>query len=576
MQRALRHPNISLALVASAGLALSGLAALPASAATGHSITINDPARAGAPVAGPVELSGTVGTSETTTVLYLVDATGSTKDSVGTDCNGDGLVGVADDVNADSVAGDVLDCEIGAVRSLNANLSAAHADDVLVGVEAFANQAKVAALDSAGTEMFAAPGDTGGEAQPRIITAATSIHRGEIGRYVPMSLGSGHRNNYDSAVMTALGALGQAPAGPKWIVLLSDGQTSVADSTLAALKRSGAHLGSFAVGTEANCRTTGALFKMSGATGEACVVASSPATLAAKLTNAQPDGIAGVTVSIGDTTVDADIDSIGGWSTKFTLGAGSYKAVARARFTSGGTAESPVRSFSVRAAPGSAGPTPGSVTPGPHALLATGVKTDRPAPSRSALPAHVTGTVGLLLHDSLTPTKALNGAAVLLQGRKTVGAPWVTLDRDTVHAGAYALRWTPLRSIHLLRVSLPAHGTLAGSSAAVPTARISACQVKHRSAHWSMTCHTTAKKGSTFRLLEGHHVVARGKVASGLVKVAARSRPGGQARPHEAGLRPPGALAGNDPPVRILDSGHDKKAAPLMRSRLLCLPPPSG
>src|SRR3954453_10210625 len=122
MHRVSRH-NISIALVATAGLALSGLAAIPASAATGHLITINAPARAGEPVAGSVKLSGTVGTSETTTVLYVVDATGSTKDLVGTDCNGDGTVGLADDVNADGVAGDVLDCEIGAVRRLNTSLS---------------------------------------------------------------------------------------------------------------------------------------------------------------------------------------------------------------------------------------------------------------------------------------------------------------------------------------------------------------------------------------------------------------------------------------------------------------------
>jgi hypothetical protein len=130
----------------------------------------------------------------------------------------------------------------------------------------------------------------------------------------------------------------------------------------------------------------------------------------------------------------------------------------------------------------------------------------------------------LPLHDSLTLTKALNGATVLLQGRKTIGAPWVTLDRDTVQSGAYSMHWTPLRSIHLLRVSLLAHGALAGSSAAVPTAHISACRVKRHPARWSITCHTTAKNGSAVRLVKEHHVVARGKVASGLVKVQASGK----------------------------------------------------
>src|SRR4029077_17442075 len=113
-----------------------------------------------------------------------------------------------------------------------------------------------------------------GESQPRIITAASSVQRFQITRYTPKSLG-GSGASYDAAVSTALSAFTQAPAGPKWVMLLSDGKTSVADSTLTALRSSGVHLSSFAVGDGANCNSYGALAKMSGATGERCATVTS-------------------------------------------------------------------------------------------------------------------------------------------------------------------------------------------------------------------------------------------------------------------------------------------------------------
>ena len=80
--------------------------------------------------------------------------------------------------------GDVLDCEIGAVKKLNSSLISAYpGTSMRVGVEAFSvAQAQLADLDCDGAP-FATPGYTGGEAQPRIITAATSIQRGQILRY---------------------------------------------------------------------------------------------------------------------------------------------------------------------------------------------------------------------------------------------------------------------------------------------------------------------------------------------------------------------------------------------------------
>jgi hypothetical protein len=514
-----------LGFVATLGLVAPALAASPAAAAADPSISINNPARAGQPKAGTVELSGNVAEgSSTTTVLYVLDATASTHLSAGSDCNGDGTASAADDQNADGAVGDVLDCEIGAVRKLNTNLISAYPGaSMMVGVEAFAQLAQVADLNLSGTQIFAAPGDTSGESQPRIITATTSVQRGAITRYNAKSLG-GSGASYDSAVSTALAAFDRAPAGPKWIMLLSDGKTGVADSTLSALRSAGVHLSSFAVGATANCRAYGALAKMSAATGERCVTVPNPANLAAQLTNAQPDGIANVSVAINDTAVAADIDPVGGWRARFTLGKGSYTATATATLTSGRQI-SVSRSFTVGAA--AAGPPPGTVTGGPGSHRATAVLVHRPKPSRTALPGEVTGSVGLPRHGTLVPAKHLNGAKVLLQGRSRVGGTWVTLDRSKVHHGSYVLDWDHRWGIHYLQVTLEAHHGLAASSHAVPTARISGCSVQRHPRHWSMTCHTTARTGALGRVYQGGHVVDRARVSGGLVTVHAAGKPAG-------------------------------------------------
>jgi len=135
--------------------------------------------------------------------------------------------------------------------------------------------------------------------------------------------------------------------------------------------------------------------------------------------------------------------------------------------------------------------------------------------------------VGKVRYGKLVSSKHLNGAKVRLQGRKAIGAPWVTFDRAKVKAGAYSLHWTPIRSVHLLRVSLKAHGHFAASSSAVPKARISGCAVSRHATHWSMICHTTAKSGAKARLYDDSRMVDTARVAGGLVKVHAHGRPGG-------------------------------------------------
>ncbi len=502
------------ALAVGLSIPVVGLTGVSAAGADG-SLTINSPS---SPVAGPVTLTGTVGAGpgEVTSVLYVLDATQSTAAPTGADCSGNGVVTAADDLNDDGIVGDVLDCEIAGVAAFNNGLEST--SGLKVGLVAFANQGAAADVDPApGDTALVSPGFTGGDPQPRIDSVTGSVVRSEIGLYTNKDLGgSGAGTAFNSAIQTSLATLAAAPAGPKWIIFLSDGQSPIDDSLLTQLAGSGIRLRSFGIGQDATCAKSGSLYKMASATGEACVLVSSPASLAADLTGSEPDAVNGVTVTIADVSVAADIDPVGGWSAAFTLGQGTYTAKARAVLASGSTMTKS-RTFTVAAAPG---PPPGSVAPGPGALRASTIKVDRPRATRTVTPAKVTGRVGRV-QRGLQPTRRLKGATVLLQARKTAGDPWTTVDRDKVNKrGEFALAWKPLVRLPLLQVALQPFRKYAGSSAAVPKPPISSCKVKRRGTDgWSVTCLTTAKNGSVARLLDGRTVLDKSKVKKGSLRL---------------------------------------------------------
>ena len=234
------HMGTTLGVV-TASLVLLG-SGVPASAASA-TVSIDAPP---APTAGTVTLTGSVGVEagEITTVLYVFDATGSTASPQGSDCSGNGAFGAEDDRNGDGSVGDILDCEIAGVEALNGSLAATAG--LQVGLVAFSNQAAAADLDPAGTATFLPPGFTGGDPLPRINTVARSVVRDRIGLYDPESLGgSGAGTAFNSAISVALSTLGTAPAGPKWIMFLSDGQAAIDDGLLQqldAVRRSPAEL----------------------------------------------------------------------------------------------------------------------------------------------------------------------------------------------------------------------------------------------------------------------------------------------------------------------------------------------
>ena len=499
--------------------ALAVLASVVPASAASAVVTIDAPA---APTAGTVNLTGSVGVDagEVTTVLYVFDATMSTASPQGSDCSGNGVVGAEDDRNGDGSVGDILDCEIAGVEALNASLAATAG--LQVGLVAFGNQAAAADLDPVGTATFVHPGFTGGDPLPRIDTVTRSVVRNQIGLYDPKTLGgSGAGTAFNSAISVALATLGTAPAGPKWIMFLSDGQAAIDDGLLQQLTQSGARLRSFGIGADASCARSRSLYKMAAATGESCQLASQPASLAAELTGSRPDAVSGVTVSIDGVSVAATLDAVGGWTASFTLGAGTYTATARVVLASGAS-HSAQRTFTV--APAAVGPAPGTVEPGPGSLKATMVRVNRPKPSRAVLPSRVTGRVGVPV-DGLTVEPSLAGSPVLLQARRAEGAAWRTVARGkTDGAGKFVLTWTPKARHRLARVVLPPVEGFAGSAAAVPVAKISACKVTGRSHGWSVTCQTTAKAGSEVRFLKGGKATDKTRVRAGSLRLSGKGQ----------------------------------------------------
>lgn len=502
------------ALAVGLSITAVGLAGASAGSSPG-SLTFDEPS---SPVAGPVSLTGTVGAGpgEVTSVLYVLDATGSTAGPTGADCSGDGGVGPADDLNNDGSVGDVLDCEIAGVTAFNDSLATTNGHRV--GLVAFANAAAAAdVVPGPAAGSWVEPGFTGGDPQPRIRTVASSVVRNEIGLYTSKGLGgSGAGTAFNSAIQTSLATLSAAPAGPKWIIFLSDGQSPVDDSLLTQLAGSGIRLRSFGIGQDASCAKHGSLYKMASATGESCVVVGSPATLSAGLTGSEPDSVNGVTVSINGISVAADIDPLGGWRAAFFLGSGRYTAVARAVLASGSTMTKR-RTFTVASSPG--GPPPGSIAPGQGALFATAIEVTRPPATRTVTPPRVTGRVGGPGKHVQT-IRRLKGAKVLLQARKTAGDPWTTVDRDKVdRRGAFRLAWKPQARLPLLRVALLPYKDYAGSAAAVPAPPISSCTVRRRGGGWTVKCLTTARNGSVARLLDGSRVLDRGRVTKGTLRL---------------------------------------------------------
>lgn len=486
--------------------------------AAGSSITIADPGNLSA---GQVTLRGTVtpgSPSDTTTVMYILDASGSTS-KAGGPCGGD--------LNGDGATNTILDCEIAGVTRLDGSL-ASQAGVVQTGLAAFAGGTNPAIADAAtaslqttaeGERTFAPAGYTSGSSTSRLNIAASGVVRSHITQLIDKDL-DGRGTDYDEAVSVALSALSSAPAGPKYIMFLSDGRGSAKHATVNALTASGVRLRAFDISGGGACSTGGSLLQLAAATNEQCVSVHDPSTLSAQLAGSQPDEVNGVTVTIKGVSVAAALDAVGGWAASLQIGQGTYTVTATASLLSGATV-STTRTITVADAPG--GPPPGEVTP--VSPKASKVHALRPAPTFGVLPAKVTGKANPFAKS--VSAKVLNGATVKLEARKRLGGTWVNVGSATVHKGAFALSWKPQKKMRFLRVELKKHHGYAPSVAAVPKAPINACH-RHRSGGARvLTCHTVAKNGTKARLLRGSTVLDTAKVKHGTVTVKSRNALGG-------------------------------------------------
>lgn len=333
---------------ATLGCTLALGASPPAGAAPGGTpgdtapLSVTFPEAGGRVSGGDLTFRGSVSNGDLeedqrTLVQYVVDVSGSTAGPL-QDCNGDGTRDALDDFNGDGRLGDVLDCEISAVVALNAGLraTAGAPESIRVGLTAFGSSAASAQMKpDEPMALFVNPGLTGDgvDVIPNANVVASSLRPGYVGEYAEHFVGT--NTSFDAALGAALTALDSHP-GPRWIFLLSDGDSTVTRATLDRVTASGAHVRTFAVGTGTGsdpCAAGRPLGQIATAGGDGCVQVLDPAGLTASVAGTQPAWIRSVTVEVDGRTVEAEIDPIGGWTaTVPDLPIGSHTAVVTATF----------------------------------------------------------------------------------------------------------------------------------------------------------------------------------------------------------------------------------------------------
>jgi GDSL-like Lipase/Acylhydrolase family len=264
--------------------------------------------------AGPFTIRGSIGVSAGNaqlTVLYVVDVSGSTSAS-GSDCNGDGKVDSADDLNQDGEIGEILDCEIAGVIALNTQLGAiAGADqNVFVGLVPFGNSALIADVrNNTGQQDYVRPfEDQGGRDRTAdIVQAVASLNQGTVGLFTPGAVGTG--TDFDQPLALALDRLNNF-SGRKVVFLLSDGAGSLSQRTIERLSSSDIDVRPFAIGAGSD-RCNGTLKSIADASGTTCVYAPSPSTLTAVIDQGAGE-IRSVTVRVDSstTTTAAAVDAL--------------------------------------------------------------------------------------------------------------------------------------------------------------------------------------------------------------------------------------------------------------------------
>ncbi|MDR1294191.1 MAG: GDSL-type esterase/lipase family protein [Bifidobacteriaceae bacterium] len=273
---------------------------------------------------GDVEFRGSVrlqrGDEQDVNVVFLVDVSSSTTYPSGMDCNGDGARDSLDDYNLDGRVGDILDCEISAITSLNAEFRGFEnmGSRINVAIIAFGTDAVAASMTRVG-DYFVSPAhheqDPEDPSKPEVVpafdTVASSLTVGMVGQYERHPVGTG--TNFNAAVSLALGLV-NGREGDNYLLMLSDGQATASSQTLQALAHaaSSPKARTFAVGSGSSCG--GSLGLIAVATGEACVMVADPVRLTSGIGSTKPSYIDRVDVDLLGVSYRARVDAIGNWS----------------------------------------------------------------------------------------------------------------------------------------------------------------------------------------------------------------------------------------------------------------------
>jgi len=224
----------------------------------------------------PVSGMAAVGAAEPvadTTLVYVLDVSGSTDANSTVDCGGDR--------NGDGEPDFVLDCEIAGILAADAEAIAQGTVDE-VGLVVFADNASRADMQAAaGEQAFTTPGL---DVQAVAGSAFSDSGGGDGGvtQFTPRAVGQ--LTNFEAAVQQAC-ALGGAASNPNVLILfLSDGVKTVGgDPTVAASACGGPTIYAFAVGGLSTCGDAGnpdSLNSTAMATGGTCTEVEDPSELA--------------------------------------------------------------------------------------------------------------------------------------------------------------------------------------------------------------------------------------------------------------------------------------------------------
>jgi len=269
-------------------------------------------------------VSDAASTSLKTHVTFAVDLSGSTSSPNRMDCNSDDSVDSRDDLNNDGSVGDVLDCQIAAVVSLNSKLAALRSAerDIRVSLVGYGSSAAAATMDPENHALKVAPTWTGrgtsgveGDVLPRVDEVAASLNRGHIGKFKGSSVGTG--TTFDSSAQLAIDTtLAEMEGDNGFVFFFSDGQASASPSTLSYIEqhKDEVRFRTFAVGTGAGGCTNTQLARMAEASDEQCTNVEDIAGLVDEVTSSKPSTVERLTVTVDGRDFLATIDPIGNWS----------------------------------------------------------------------------------------------------------------------------------------------------------------------------------------------------------------------------------------------------------------------